>query len=104
MGQEEEKGGRRTQPGGTALELRAKFKWYTPLTHWWPRALVEWRGRWLTRMVSPPLCGMIATGQKQIENLAIRDWVAWGSQGYLVVAFYQGSKILKDLDKYVPPG
>ena len=54
-------------------------------------------------MVRPPLCGMIATGQKQIENLAIRDWVAWGSQGYLVVAFYQGSKILKDLDKYVPP-
>ena len=29
--------------------------------------------------------------------------MAWGSQGYLVVAFYQGSKILKDLDKYVPP-
>ena len=53
-------------------------------------------------MVSPPACGLIATGHKKVENCTIKDWVAWGSQGHLVVAFYQGASVLENINKYIP--
>ena len=45
-------------------------------------------------MVSPPFAQLLADGVKPFEIMPIKDWILWGTQGFMVVAIY---KVLLDL-------
>ena len=67
-----------------------------------PPEMLDWEGKWLVRMVSPPLSQLITDGIKKCEIMPVSDWITWGAQGVIITAIYQGAQEIGNLQQYVP--
>ena len=82
--------------------IRAKFGRYAAIAPWLPQPLLDWEGKWLVRMVSPPFSDLLAQGIKPVENVPMGDWISWGCQGFMVFIAYQGAAVLDNFKDFMP--
>ncbi len=85
-----------------ATIAKAKFGEYSPLVSYLPPEMLNWQGPILVRMINAKVLASMLNGDKRVEIMKVRDWVAWGAQGYIVAAIYQGSTPNRKIEKRIP--
>lgn len=82
--------------------LCRKFGNMIAMVPWMSLEMLNWEGKYLLRMINAKILTSMLQGDKQVEVMHIKDWIAWGVQGYILCAVKQGSMGNEELEKAIP--
>ena len=85
-----------------AVALKAQLGPFAPVYPWFGPELLDWEGNYLIRMVNANILQCMVGDWKQFEIMNIRDWLAWGVLGYIIVVMMQGSTPNPGLESKIP--